>query len=70
MTLRTYITMQGDAWDTIAYRLWGREFLFQELITANSEHLDVLIFPPGVKLQVPELPDAAVKRLEMPPWRS
>ena len=69
MTLKIYTTMQGDAWDAIAYRLWGREFLFRELVAANPEHLDMLVFPAGVKLKVPELSAEAVKQSELPPWR-
>ncbi len=68
MTKAAYTTMQGDAWDSIAYRLWGDERLFMELVNANPDHLDTVIFPAGVKLNVPERPTAAIK-LELPPWR-
>lgn len=68
MTSKIYITMQGDAWDTIAYRLWGQERLFMELVKVNPEYLDTLIFPAGIELKVPARPENYVKK-ELPPWR-
>jgi phage tail protein X len=67
MTSDTYITMQGDAWDAVAYRLWGEERLFMELMNANTEHLDVVLFPAGVALRVPTVPDRRITT-ELPPW--
>lgn len=67
MPFDAYITLQGDAWDAIAYRLWGEERLFMELIKANPEHMDVVVFEAGVRLQVPPRPERIVK-MELPPW--
>jgi phage tail protein X len=67
MTADTYITMQNDAWDAIAYRLWGEERLFMELAQANPEHLDVVLFPAGIKLRVPPVPARVIKQ-DLPPW--
>lgn len=64
---RTYVTRQGDTWDQIAYRLWGRETMMDTLMRANPEHGDVLVFDPDVTLAVPE---AAAKPAvpDLPPW--
>lgn len=67
MTAKTYITLQGDAWDAIAYRLWGEERFFMELVKVNPEHLDVVVFEAGVRLNVPPMPERFVAT-EMPPW--
>ena len=67
MTADTYITVQNDAWDAIAYRLWGEERLFPALIAANLEHLDTVLFSPGVTLRVPPKPVQASKQ-EPVPW--
>ena len=67
MTSRTYTTLQGDAFDAIAFRLWGEERMFLELILANPEHRNMLMFPAGVVLRVPEVPARVVKQ-ELPPW--
>lgn len=67
MAVKNYTTLQGDAWDAIAYRLWGHESLFVRLMDANPQYLDVVTFPPGINLLVPEI-DAPVSEMEMPPW--
>ncbi len=67
--MTTYTTMQNDAWDAIAYRLWGEETYFDRLMAANSEYLDTVLFPAGVVLRVPEAP-AQSQKLELPPWRT
>lgn len=67
MAVSTYVTLQGDAWDAIAYRLWGEERFFMELVKANPEHLDVLVFGAGVRLAVPPMPERIVTT-ELPPW--
>lgn len=66
-TYNSYTTQQGDAWDAIAYRLWGEERLLMELVQANSEYLDTVIFPAGVTLRVPQQPEQYIQT-EMPPW--
>lgn len=68
MADRTYTTIQGDAWDTIAYRLWGEERHMDRLIQTNVDHADVLIFPAGVKLFVPDAPARRSYLKELPPW--
>ena len=67
MTSKTYVTTQGDAWDAIAYRLWGEERFFMALVEANPEYLDVALFPAGVVLNVPPAPERLLKQ-ELPPW--
>ena len=64
----SYRTIQGDAWDSIAYRLWGREHLMSALLRANPEHADTLIFQADIILAVPPV-EKPRKKLETPPWR-
>lgn len=65
----SYTTIQGDTWDGIAFRLWGREHLMSALIQANPDHADVLMFPAGVVLNVPEVNVNAIQPItELPPW--
>ncbi len=68
--MASYTTIQGDTWDAIAYRLWGREHLMDKLLAANPEHADVLLFPGGVELTVPEidLSGSISAVTELPPW--
>ena len=65
----TYTTLQGDAWDAIAYRLWGEERLFMALVETNPEYLDTVTFSAGVILRVPPRPEHYVVT-ELPPWMS
>ena len=64
----TYTTMQNDAWDAIAYRLWGDERLFHHIMKANPRHQDVILFEAGVELVIPDRPENFAA-FELPPWR-
>ena len=35
--METYTTIQGDMWDSIAYRLYGNEKYVGDLMKANME---------------------------------
>jgi len=63
----TYITVQGDRWDSIAYKVYGNESYMSHLLEVNKQHRDVFIFSAGVKLTIPEITEAANDTL--PPWR-
>lgn len=65
-----YVTRQGDTWDLISYRLYpelGKEMCVDKLIEANSQYIDMVIFPVGVTLTVPdvEVPETS----NLPPWK-
>lgn len=55
---KTYTATQGEAWDGIAYTLYGDEKYMKELIEANWRLLDTLVFSGGEVLNVPEIPTA------------
>lgn len=62
-----YITRQGDTWDLIAYNLFGSETYMRYLIEANWRLLDTLVFPSGVEITVPEIPEEIEE--DLPDWR-
>lgn len=64
---KTYTTAQGDMWDAIAYKVYGREAYMTYLLQANEQYNDVTVFSAGVALLVPDAPD--VKTTILPPWR-
>lgn len=65
----TYTTMQGDAWDAIAHRVYGNVSYTGYLMENNHPHLDTFRFDAGVVLQTPDLPaDNSVDNV--PIWRS
>lgn len=61
-----YITKQGQAWDQIAKEVYGSEKYADHLMQSNPQHLDIFVFPYGIKLNTPEMPE---ERKDLPPWR-
>ena len=64
---RTYRTIQGDMWDSIAYKTLGSTAYTGELMTKNRAYLDHYIFPAGIILVLPE-PKPVVSDA-LPPWK-
>lgn len=60
-------TVQGDSFDSIAFRLWGDEHLCSLLMAANPDYMDVLLFGPGVELKVPDFTPKPAEA-DLPPW--
>lgn len=49
-----YIAAQGDTWDSIAYKAFGDEFMFIQIMKANRALSDVVVFDGGERVTVPE----------------
>lgn len=64
----SYTTTQGDTWDTIARKLWGKEAMCSALMAANPMHVGAVVFPAGVVLTVPDVEVTAT--VVTPPWRT
>ena len=66
----TITTTQGDTWDTLARRAYGDEKKAQALMEAreNIGLLDQQIFPGGVRVAVPALPEDT-PAVDLPEWR-
>ena len=65
--MESYITIQGDTWDIVALKAMGSEKLMGQLIEANIEYADTVVFGAGIKLIIPEYTVPADDRL--PPWK-
>lgn len=65
--LNSYTTIQGDMWDSIAYKVYGSEAGMNTLLEANQEYADVVVFPANIALQVPDY--EAPGNSNLPPWR-
>lgn len=65
--MNTYTTIQGDTWDMIAYKKLGNTNYTDRLIAANPEHVGTLLFPAGVRLNLPEIEKKPNHNL--PPWK-
>lgn len=66
--MKTYTTIQGDMWDSIAYTQLGDCAHTDKLIAANTEYLDIFIFPAGIELNIPDV-DTTSDSDSLPPWR-
>lgn len=61
-----YRTKQGQAWDQVAKEVYGKEIYADYLMQSNPEFLHIFVFPAGIQLKTPQLPE---ERKELPPWR-
>lgn len=61
-----YITKQGQAWDQIAKEIYGKESCAGYLMQSNPKYLNIFVFPSGIALETPEIPE---EKKNMPPWR-
>lgn len=64
---KTYTTVQGDMWDSIAYKQLGDVAYTDRLMSLNPQYREYFTFPAGVVLT---LPDAAREASgTLPPWK-
>lgn len=66
---KTYTTIQGDAWDAIAYKVYGDESYTGWLMQHNLSLLDTFVFGAGVVLNTPDLPEGDTST-DAPIWRT
>lgn len=66
---KTYTTEQGDAWDAIAYKVYGDEKYTGWLMQNNFPLLDTFVFGAGIVLQTPEPPEDN-ETASLPIWRT
>lgn len=62
-----YITNSGDTWDYISFKVYGSEKYMNELIKANIEHLEVVIFSANINLTIPKI--NIQSKVSLPPWK-
>lgn len=68
--MKTYTTTQGDMWDIVSYRVYGGdEGYMGDLIAANPEHINTVVFPAGVVLTIPDVTPRA-STTNLPPWHT
>ncbi|MBU5438287.1 tail protein X [Tissierella sp. MSJ-40] len=64
---KTYTTVSGDMWDTIAYKTLGDEAYTDKFIKNNIQYRDIVIFPAGIVLDIPDVETEFSAKL--PPWK-
>lgn len=63
-----HITVEGDTFDGLALRYYSDEKMASEIIQANPDYCDTLIFEAGVKLYIPAVSTVTMPET-LPPWR-
>ena len=64
-----YITIEGDRWDTVAWKAYGDPMRFLDIADANPKvPLDAVI-PSGTKLMVPVIDAVELDTNLLPPWK-
>lgn len=63
-----YDTEYGDTFDSIAFQFYTDEQLSSEIIRANPDYADVLVFDDVVTLKIPVFDTASLPDT-LPPWR-
>lgn len=58
---------QGDTWDLIAKRELGSEMLMHALMAANPQYRDLIVFPAGKRLALPQVSPRPEE--VPPPWK-
>lgn len=64
---KTYATVQGDMWDSIAHAQLGSTGHTDKLMNANLRYLGYYMFPAGIVLVLPEVKESVSSTL--PPWK-
>ena len=64
----TYVTVQGDMWDEIAYKIYGSVKYVGALLLANPDYITIFRFPAGITLKCPDVSEE-VSSSSLPPWK-
>jgi len=67
MAYLTYITIEGDTWDAIAYRHYGNAYRYAPILAANRHVPITPVLPAGLVLTIPVLPREPDTQ-NLPPW--
>lgn len=70
MANTSYIAIEGERWDTIAFKAYGNALQFNEIIDANPSISIVDVFEGGEKLIIPIIEvSATTDKSLLPPWK-
>lgn len=65
--MKTYIATNGDTWDSIAFKVYGDEFMCDQICAANRRrHEGVLMFEGGEQIDLPETVTAQLNVIKAP----
>jgi phage tail protein X len=61
-----YLTEQGDTWDLIAFKCYGKEAKMTDIMDENPEFANVAFFPVSIMLKIPVVKPE--DKEGVPPW--
>jgi phage tail protein X len=65
-----YLTIQGDRWDTIAFKAYGDSSMFSKIQDANPNIPLVDNFEGGIKILIPIVEVLDTTNIDLlPPWK-
>lgn len=67
--VKVYRTVSGDTWDLIAFKVYGSEGYFHDLIRNNLRLIDIAIFEANIPIIIPEISEEVEDDESLPPWK-
>lgn len=65
--MHKYKTKTGDTFDSISFDFYGNEKYSSEIIEANLDYIDTIIFDADIELILPEI--NVIENNNLPPWK-
>lgn len=69
MAYTRYTTVQGDRWDTVAFKAYGDATLYSEIVQANPTVPKDVVIPSGIVLNIPIRENSVSNKTTLPPWK-
>jgi hypothetical protein len=63
----SYVALSGDTFDSISLDFYNEESLSNQIISANPQYRNIILFSGGEVLQIPIIEKQAANTL--PPWK-
>lgn len=69
MSFTRYTTVQGDRWDTVAFKAYGDPMKITPIVEANTHVPKQPVLPAGIILNIPIQERDKVTPNILPPWK-
>lgn len=69
MEYTRYTTVQGDRWDTVAFKAYGDATQYSAIVEANPTVPKGPVLPAGTILNIPVIDSPTVDTSILPPWK-
>jgi len=65
--MNKYMTVSGDTWDYISFKVYKNYEQMDKLFKSNPDHIETVIFKGGIELNIPDVEEEVSSSL--PPWK-